>query len=106
MSNSLDPDQARHFVGPYVGPNCLQRLPEDDKKSPLAGKLLNGVLDKKIIRPHFEIFSYFSLDVFWDEKKGENLHEMSNSIFLSGGRGRGGGGGGGGRRREESISRL
>ena len=24
--NSLDPDQARHFVGPDLGPNCLQRL--------------------------------------------------------------------------------
>ena len=26
VSNSLDPDQARHFVGPDLGPNCLQRL--------------------------------------------------------------------------------
>ena len=26
MSNSSDPDQARHFVGPDLGPNCLQRL--------------------------------------------------------------------------------
>ena len=25
VSNSLDPDQARHFVGPDLGPNCLQR---------------------------------------------------------------------------------
>ena len=24
VSNSLDPDQARHFVGPDLGPNCLQ----------------------------------------------------------------------------------
>ena len=23
---SLDPDQAQHFVGPDLGPNCLQRL--------------------------------------------------------------------------------
>ena len=30
MSNSLDPDQARHFVGPDLGPNCLQKLPADD----------------------------------------------------------------------------
>ena len=30
MSNSLDPDQARHFVGPDLGPNCLQRLSADD----------------------------------------------------------------------------
>ena len=27
VSNSLDPDQARNFVGPDLGPNCLQRLP-------------------------------------------------------------------------------
>ena len=30
-SNSLDPDQARRFVGPDLGPNCLQRLSADDK---------------------------------------------------------------------------
>ena len=30
MSNSLDPDQARHFVGPDLGTNCLQRLSADD----------------------------------------------------------------------------
>ena len=27
---SLDPDQARHFVGPDLGPNCFQRLSADD----------------------------------------------------------------------------
>ena len=26
MSNSLDPDQAQNFVGPDLGPNCLQSL--------------------------------------------------------------------------------
>ena len=40
VSNSLDPDQARRYVGPYLGPNCLQRLSADDK-SLLAGKELN-----------------------------------------------------------------
>ena len=25
MSNSLDPDQARHFVWPDLGPNCMLR---------------------------------------------------------------------------------
>ena len=28
--NSLDPGQARHFVGPDLDPNCLQRLSADD----------------------------------------------------------------------------
>ena len=30
MSNSLDPDQARRFVGPDLGPNCLPRLSVDE----------------------------------------------------------------------------
>ena len=33
MSNSLDPDQARHFVGPDLGPNCSQMLSPDEIKS-------------------------------------------------------------------------
>ena len=36
VSNSLDPDQAGHFVRPDLGPNCLQRLSAD-----IAGKELN-----------------------------------------------------------------
>ena len=31
VSNGLDPDQDRHFVGPDLGPNCLQRFSADDK---------------------------------------------------------------------------
>ena len=34
VSNSLDPDQAQHFVGPDLGPNCLQRLSADNKSRP------------------------------------------------------------------------
>ena len=30
VSNNLDPDQAQRFVGPDLGPNCLQRLLADD----------------------------------------------------------------------------
>ena len=30
MLNSLDPDQAQHFVEPDQGPNCLQKLSADD----------------------------------------------------------------------------
>ena len=33
MSNSLHPDQARQFVGPDLGSNCLQRLSADDTSS-------------------------------------------------------------------------
>ena len=31
VSNSLDPDQDRHSVGPDLNPNCLRRLSADDK---------------------------------------------------------------------------
>ena len=31
VSNGLDPDQDQRFVGPDLGPNCLQRLSADDK---------------------------------------------------------------------------
>ena len=30
ISKRLDPDQARHFVGPDLGPICLQRLSAED----------------------------------------------------------------------------
>ena len=32
VSYGLDPDQGRRFVGPDLGPNCLQRLSADDKR--------------------------------------------------------------------------
>ena len=32
VSNNLDPDQTRRFVGPDLGPNCLQKLSTDDTK--------------------------------------------------------------------------
>ena len=34
VSNSLDPDQDRHKVGPDLGPNYLQRLSADNKSRP------------------------------------------------------------------------
>ena len=40
VSNSLDPDQAQHFVAPDLGPNYLQRLSADKKFIPPAGKML------------------------------------------------------------------
>ena len=31
VSNGLDPDQDRRYVGPELGPNCLQKLSADDE---------------------------------------------------------------------------
>ena len=39
VSNSLDPDQARHFVGPDLGPNCLQRSLADNKVIPIGQRV-------------------------------------------------------------------
>ena len=36
VSNSLIPDQDRRHVSPDLGPNCLQRLPADNKSRPLS----------------------------------------------------------------------
>ena len=30
VSNNVDPDQAQQYIGPDLGPNCLQRLSADD----------------------------------------------------------------------------
>ena len=49
MSNSLDPDQVRHFFRPDLGPNCLQRLSADNssrqsvKQSGISGKIFNDL---------------------------------------------------------------
>ena len=48
VSNSSDPDQDRHSVGPDLGPNCLQRLSTDDKSRLYQEKgsyILTTVLD-------------------------------------------------------------
>ena len=44
VSNSLDPDQAQHFVGPDLGPNCLQRLSADN--TTIIGKKFTGSQNK------------------------------------------------------------
>ena len=42
VSNSMDPDQAQPFVGPDLGPNCLQRLSADDKSRYGATELISS----------------------------------------------------------------
>ena len=41
MSNSLDPDQDRHFVGPDLGTKLFAKVNSRGQKSLLAGKELN-----------------------------------------------------------------
>ena len=47
MSNSFDPDQARRFVGPNLGPNCLQKF-SADKTTNVVGKYEFSFQQKKL----------------------------------------------------------
>ena len=51
VSNGLDSDQHRHCVGPDLGPNCLQRLSEDNKSQPSKGLGGEAFTRKYIIWP-------------------------------------------------------
>ena len=57
VSKSLDPDQADIFVGPDLGPNCLQRLSAD-----IAGKELNTkqFVDTFWLKPWLKLISFGS----------------------------------------------
>ena len=57
VSNSLDPDQARRFVGPDLGQNCSQRLSAD-----IAGKELNTkqLVDTFWPKPWLKLYSFGS----------------------------------------------
>ena len=54
MSNSLDPDQARRFVGPDLGPNCLPRLSADDTGRQRVNSTTTTL--------GYELFSIFFMD--------------------------------------------
>ena len=72
MSDSLDPDQARHFVGPDLGPNWLQKLSADNKSHPLAGKELNT---KQLIDTTFWLKPWLKLISF-----GSNFSHMAKVL--------------------------
>ena len=57
VSKSYDPDQARHFVGPDLGQNLLQRLSAD-----IAGKELNTkqLVDTFLLKPWLKLISFGS----------------------------------------------
>ena len=57
VSNSLDPDQAGHFVGPDLGQNCLQWL-----SAKIAGKELNTkqFVDTFWLKPQLKLISFGS----------------------------------------------
>ena len=64
MSNSLHPDQARHYVGPDLCPNCLQRLSE------CSEELITSI-DTILIKPSYSSNYHFV-----------NLHTISIDLHL------------------------
>ena len=51
MSNSLDPDQARHLVGPDLGLNCLENLSADDTSRQRVDLYLSGDKESRCQEP-------------------------------------------------------
>ena len=71
MSNNLDPDQARHFVGPDLGPNCLQRLSAEKKVAP-SGQRVNT---KKLVDTSFWLSPWLKLISF-----GSNFFHLAKVL--------------------------
>ena len=61
MSNSLDPHQAHCFVGPDLGPNCLQRLSADEKSLLAEEELMKQIYLLFL----FLSFFFFFFFIFW-----------------------------------------
>ena len=69
MWNSLDQDQARHFVGPDLGPNCLQRSSAEDLfVGPTGVYLLDffctGIQFYLLLSPYLCFISLLYLDLY------------------------------------------
>ena len=74
MSNSLDPDQTRRFVGPDLGPNCLQMLSAD------VGKELLGLnSDLKVL----SILLFYEIYIFCKNGKSNPIHHSVGSDELT-----------------------
>ena len=51
MSNCLDPDQARHLVGPDLGPKCLEKLSADDTSRQKFDLFISGDKESRCQEP-------------------------------------------------------
>ena len=85
MSNSLDPDQARHLVGPDLDPNCLQSLSADDTSRQRV--TINRPARLILILIVIELRHIIYPDTQWDHKSilGLRLHLFSCSLYADSG---------------------
>ena len=60
MSNSFDPNQARHFVRPELGANCLEKLSAEDtsRKIVKVGMVFGKVNQDSSRRPIYDFIPY------------------------------------------------
>ena len=62
LSNSLDPDQAQQFLGPDLGPNCLQRSSVDDTgKQNIPDKIRNATRRNDQLSGRSQVMGQFRL---------------------------------------------
>ena len=73
MSNSLDPDQARRFVGPDLGPKLFAMVISRRQKSPLTGKEL---IFQIILLTHLSLETPKELK--WQMAKSADLYQTQN----------------------------
>ena len=80
VSNSLDPDQARHFFGPDLGPNCLQSLSADDTSRQKSGSKLFA---KVISRRHLWAQICIQTVCKGDDTSKQRVNSRQTSLVLS-----------------------
>ena len=69
----LDPDRAQHFVGPYLGVNCLQRLLADDTSRQLVCKVY---FDKKIVFAYIIALYMILKSEFFTKRDRLNIYHI------------------------------
>ena len=83
MSNSLDPDQARQFVGPDLGPNCLPRLTADDNGRQRVKDYMNMEESKSCSNKVFQYIIIVIIYLFLNKnqtKKDNSLIKMLHRL--------------------------
>ena len=88
MFNSLGPDQIRHFVGPDLGPSCLQRLSVDDaSRQRFNGYLMVTFLNELIFISKGDCYTPAHMKMAFNVHNqrlgsGENAHVLTRAYSV------------------------
>ena len=92
VSNGFDQVQDQHFVGPDLGPNCLQKLSEDDKTdASIVVRVNDRVLSVQmksleclmVVTLHASVFCWWSLQKVWTQIRPNKICLILTLVFLS-----------------------